>query len=97
MSTQAEHLTSRRDDPVSRPTYLTKLVAWIESQRQAYRTYRHEMRLREMVKTLPPALLDDIGLALDVDGLPVLELARQNPHVIVTKILHPSSGYYEPR
>jgi len=94
MNTQAER---RRDARVSGFTYLTKIAAWIELRRQAHMARRHEMRLREMLKTLPPVLLKDIGLALDAGGGPGLELTRQNPHVIVTRILDSSSRRHEPR
>jgi uncharacterized protein YjiS (DUF1127 family) len=93
MNTQAERLTSRRDDRVSGFTYLRKLATWMKLKREAHRIRRHDTELRKILAAMSPDLLDDIGVTLDADGEPVLELARQNPHVVVTKIL----GQPQPR
>jgi hypothetical protein len=96
MNTQAERLTSRRAARVSGFTYLKKLAAWIERKREAYRAHRHALELRDTLGTLSPDLLDDIGVALDANGDPRLELATRNPHVIVTNFLDTSPRYHDP-
>jgi uncharacterized protein YjiS (DUF1127 family) len=96
MKTQADRLTSRRDARVSGFTYLKKLAAWVEQKRQAHRAYRHEMELRETLKAMGPELLNDIGVALDANGEPVLELANRNAHVIVTNIRGRQPRYHDP-
>ncbi len=96
MNTQAERLTSRRDARVSGFTYLKKLVVWIELKRKAYRAHRHALELRDTLSTLSPDLLDDIGVALDTNGDPRLELASRNPHVIVTSVPEKSLRYHDP-
>ena len=96
MNTQAERLTSRRDARVSGFTYLKKLTAWIELKREAYRTHRHEMKLRDALRELSPELLQDIGIALDAAGDPVVNIASRNPHVIVANILDQPPRYHDP-
>ena len=96
MNTQAERLTSRRDARVSGFIHLKKLAAWIQLKRDAYRAHRHVLELRDTLSTLSPELLNDIGVALDLNGDPVLEFARQNPHAIVTNILEKPLRYHDP-
>jgi uncharacterized protein YjiS (DUF1127 family) len=96
MNTQAERLTSRRDARVFGFTYLRKFAAWMELKREARRARRHEMALRDTLKAMSPDLLDDIGVALDADGDPVLEFANQNPFVVATKILGHSPRWHDP-
>jgi uncharacterized protein YjiS (DUF1127 family) len=83
MNTQAGRLTSRRDARVFGFAYLTKLAAWVELKRKARRAQRHERELCEMLNAMNSALLDDIGVARDANGEPVLELANQNAHIII--------------
>src|SRR5262245_61458084 len=96
MNTQAERLTSVRDARASGFTYLKKAVAWIELKRKAHLAYRHQMQLRDTLKAMSPELLDDIGVALDANGEPVLDLADQNAHVVVTKVLGRPPRHHDP-
>jgi hypothetical protein len=96
MNTQAERLTSCRDAHVFGFAFLTKLAAWIELKRDARRARRHEMELREMLRTMSPELLKDIGVAFDANGDPAFELASQNAHVIATKILDQPRRHHDP-
>lgn len=96
MNTQAERLTNRRDARVSGFTYLKKLANWIELKREAYRTHRRELALRDMLSALSPELLDDIGITLDAGRGPLPDLATRNPHVIVTSIVDKPLRYHDP-
>jgi uncharacterized protein YjiS (DUF1127 family) len=95
MNTQAERLNSGRDDRVSGFTYLRKLATWMKLKREAHRIRRHENELRKILAAMSPDLLDDIGIALDADGEPVLELARENPRA-VTRILGQPQPHHNP-
>ena len=96
MNTQSERVIGRRQNSVFGLAYLRRLAAWVELKRETYRTRRRETEAREALKAMSPELLDDIGVALDATGDPVIKFASQNPHVIAAEVLGQPARYHDP-